>query len=517
VVAAAATLALPGAALAAKFSDGVTVGEISSKSAKVWGHANKAGKYKAEVATDKRFKHVEDTAKVKAKSSKDFTIQTKVKGLKPGKDHFYRFCKGKKCSQRGTFETAPKKSKSKTIHFAYTGDTDAARSDGQSEPYFGHFLSFKSMLAEHNDFNIHLGDTIYSDSEVPDSGPTAETRAAKWDKYLLNLGEANLTKLRKAAGFYSNWDDHEFINDFSVPEFGEQLYKAGEQAFRDFAPVNYSSKDGLYRTYRWGKNVELFFLDERSFRSAKVADSCINPSTNQPDLAPTATPDQRMLFSALIPSLSQPVSQACKDAINDPNRTMLGQRQYNEFLNDVQNSSARWKLVMNETPIQQFYGLPYDRWEGYAYERVQLLKDLQASGVKNLLFLTTDTHADFENVVRLRTYANDVAPTNAPAQPTDTPYHDYITGPVATGTFWEEIDNTTGTPNAGKLLSQVFFGPPPPVGVGMSCNQGDQFSYAEVSASKSEITVTYKDENGKPVFDTSGKQCGPYTTQLQGG
>ena len=34
---------------------------------------------------------------------------------------------------------------------------------------------------------------------------------------------------------------------------------------------------------------------------------------------------------------------------------------------------------MNEDPIQQFYGLPYDRWEGYAYERVKLLKALQSA------------------------------------------------------------------------------------------------------------------------------------------
>ena len=36
---------------------------------------------------------------------------------------------------------------------------------------------------------------------------------------------------------------------------------------------------------------------------------------------------------------------------------------------------------MNETPIQQFYALPYDRWEGYAYERVKLLNALQSANV----------------------------------------------------------------------------------------------------------------------------------------
>ncbi len=510
VLGAIGSLALPAAASAAKFADGVAVGEVSAKSAVVWAHATGNGKYTAKVARDKRFKQVEDRAKVKAKDSKDLTLQKKLSGLKPGKKHFYRFCKSGKCSERGKFRTAPKGKQSKTVRFAYSGDYDAARSDGQQEPYWGHFLALNAMRGEGNDFNVLLGDTIYSDSEVPDSGPAALTKAEKWAKYQLNLGEPNLTKLRKSAGTYSNWDDHEFINDFSVPEDGEQIYKAGQKAFRDYAPVSFSQKEGLYRSYRWGKNLEMFFLDERSFRSAKASESCINPASGAPDLAPTATPGQRALFSALIPSLTEPVSQACKNAINDPSRTMLGQHQLKEFVDDVDDSKARWKVVMNETPIQQFYGLPYDRWEGYAYERVQLLDELESRGINDLVFLTTDTHAAFENVVRTRTFKNDVAPANAGSQPHDTPYHDEIIGPVGTANFWLEIDDTVDRPGAGELFSKLFFTPQPPVGVGMSCDQGGENSYAEVEARKSSLTVSYKDENGAPVENTSGDVCGPY-------
>ena len=92
------------------------------------------------------------------------------------------------------------------------------------------------MRDEKNDFNIHLGDTIYSDSEVG-GVPPALTVEEKWEKYRLNISEPNLYRLRKSAGFYSHWDDHEFINDFSIPEDGEQLYRAGVKAFRNYAPV----------------------------------------------------------------------------------------------------------------------------------------------------------------------------------------------------------------------------------------------------------------------------------------
>ena len=521
-------LFLPAAASAAKFTFGVTAGEITSKSARIWGHATNKGRVKAEVAKDKRFRKLEDRAKVKAKKSKDLTVQKTMRRLKPGRKHYYRFCSGKRCSEKGVFETAPKPKSSKTIRFAYSGDTDAKPNAGQTEPFWGHMLAFKSMLEEKNDFNIHLGDTMYSDSEVPEPGPFALSRAQKWAKYRLNLGEPNLTKLRRSAGFYSHWDDHEFIDDFSpnqdsftptgttepVTLDGEKLYEAGQRAFRDYAPVTYSDKSGIYRTFRWGKNLELFFLDERSFRSAEawVGGACDNPAIGLPDIAPTVPQSTRNAFAALDPSVAQPVSQACKDAINDPNRTMLGKRQYNRFIDDVDSSKARWKLVVNEVPIQQVFatGTAYDDWTGYAFERVRLLEELQSRGVDHLAFLTTDNHGALENVVRLRTFADEVAPSNAPAQPQDTPYQDYVIGPVAAKTLWQELDDFLGIPGGGELISERFLTPDPPTGVGMSCDQGDTNSYAEVTVRKESVTIEYKDENGGPVLDTSGDQCGPY-------
>ena len=131
------------------------------------------------------------------------------------------------------------------------------------------------------------------------------------------------------------------------------------------------------------------------------------------------------------------------------------------FLNAVTHSTAKWKVVMNETPMQQFYALPYDRWEGYAHERLQLLNTLQNKNTDHLVFLTTDTHAGFANVVRERTLSGDSAPLNAPTTaPVDTPYQDFIIGPVGTKPFWEEIDDVTGSSGSGQAISNAFFKPP---------------------------------------------------------
>ena len=72
------------------------------------------------------------------------------------------------------------------------------------------------------------------------------------------------------------------------------------------------------------------------------------------------------------------------------------------FTKAIQASTATWKVIVNEVPVQQYYALPYDRWEGYAAERERLLRFLQAN-VKNVVFLTTDTHANLVNEVRSRT------------------------------------------------------------------------------------------------------------------
>ena len=99
----------------------------------------------------------------------------------------------------------------------------------------------------------------------------ARTVAAEVAEVPARARRAGPAALRAAAGLYSHWDDHEFINDFSRPEHGEAIYRAGVEAFRDYAPVDVlSRRRGLYRTFRWGKHLELFFLDERSFRSAKA-------------------------------------------------------------------------------------------------------------------------------------------------------------------------------------------------------------------------------------------------------
>mgnify|MGYP000191507289 CR=1 FL=1 len=222
------------------------------------------------------------------------------------------------------------------------------------------------------------------------------------------------------------------------------------------------------------------------------------------DLAPTAPQAVRDAFASLAPPLRNPVSQACLDAIADPARTMLGARQYAVLTRAIARSTATWKVVVNEVPIQQYYALPYDRWEGYENERQKVLSALK--GMPNTVFITTDVHATLANDARLRTLG--------PGGPENSGILDVTVGPAATANFALEIDDAVGIPGAGNLVDNLFFEPQPPSGIGMQCSVMDQFSYGAVEVTSSQLTITPKGIDGAPLTSSDGP-CGPFVLNYQ--
>jgi alkaline phosphatase D len=507
VAAMSALLALPSAASAA-FTLGVASGEIRSTTAQVWGHSTTGGPVIAELSLRRSFIGPKATHTLIARATNDNNVQVVWTGLLPNRTYYYRFVKGSLRSQIGTFHSAPSATANQTIRFALSGDADAQKAPGATAPFYNRFEVYRRMALEHNTFNVNMGDTIYSDSEVPGAGALATTVAQKWAKYRQNLALPNLANFRGATGLYSHWDDHEFVNDYTRFENGSAIYASGVKAFRDYAPVHYTASEGLYRSFRWGANLEVFFLDERSFRSAKapVGGACTNGGRE--DLAPTAPQNVRNIFAALVPSLRNPPPPYCLTRLYAPNRTMLGPAQYARFTRAVDASTARFKVIMNEVPIQQFFALPYDRWEGYEFERIRLVNFLR-NNVKNVVFLTTDDHANLINGVHLRTLG--------PQGPDDNKgIFEFTTGPVATMSFSKEISGPGGAnnPNAGSLVTKLFFLGNPPNGLAMRCAATDVFSYLEVSVNRFVMRFTPKDGSGRlvtqPQATPANKACGPF-------
>ncbi len=333
------------------------------------------------------------------------------------------------------------------------------------------------MASANNDFNVNLGDIMYSDSAVA-GVPPALSLTDKWAKYRLNLTYPHLRNLRSKAGLFNMWDDHEFVDNFNRPQHGEELFEAGKKAFVDYNPVRFKSATGLYSRVRWGRNLEVFLLDERAFRSAPASQdpACTNPATGRPDPLPTLPQRLREVLGPQVGLPPQARRHRVRRVQGGHQRSRRGRcsgrPQMQAFRNAISRSTATFKVVVNAVPIQQTFFDPFDRWEGYNADRVGLLNFLRTR-VRNVVFLTTDFHANMINNVRLGTFPEE-------GNSIDTGFVDFVTGPVALKTFAVDTDLKTGTPGASEAIRQ-FLKAPRPLGLGMRCAALDVYSYMQVS------------------------------------
>jgi alkaline phosphatase D len=123
----------------------------------------------------------------------------------------------------------------------------------------------------------------------------------------------------------------------------------------------------LYRRIRMGSNVELFLLDERQYRD-----------------------DQPCNDALFVP---------CPEAESEP-RKYLGERQLSWLKRRLRASGGTWKLIANQLMIMaidtpQGSAVGKDSWDGYGYERRDLLRYVSDKGIRNLAFLTGDVHTFF--------------------------------------------------------------------------------------------------------------------------
>jgi len=127
----------------------------------------------------------------------------------------------------------------------------------------------------------------------------------------------------------------------------------GSAAYVDYQPLVNAEK--LYRSARWGRHLEIFFLDTRSYRQANL----------DPDAG--AYP-----------------------------KTMLGDEQRRWLIDGLVRSKATWKVIVSSVPLSIPTG--GDGWadggtrQGFERELVAMFTGLRAVQVRNLVWLTTDVH-----------------------------------------------------------------------------------------------------------------------------
>lgn len=277
----------------------------------------------------------------------DFSVQVLIKNLQPGTQYE---CKVEAASPNssvitatlsGSFKTASSAKLSKAVHFMVT---TCHEYDHQDDPNGGGFKIYKHMQKLQPDFMVHTGDVIYYDQKAKDI-PLAYWH---WQRM---FGLSNCIDFYKQVPCYFMKDDHDtWMNDcdpLTESRFmGKFTFQQGVEIFKQQVPMGKKP----YRTFRWGKDLQIWLPEGREFRSKN-------------------------------------------DSPDGPDKSIWGKEQMNWFKNSFASSYATFKLVITATPI-----VGPDRPQkndnhankGFAFEGAEIRKFL--ANHKNVFIICGDRH-----------------------------------------------------------------------------------------------------------------------------
>ena len=152
------------------------------------------------------------------------------------------------------------------------------------------------------DFFVHTGDIEYYDKPGPIATNVALARF-KWNRlYGLPFERA----FQNVTGSYFIKDDHDTLKNDAWPgqTYGDLTWEQGLAIFKEQFPLDKKT----YRTIRWGKDLQIWLVEGRDFRS------------------PNTMPD-------------------------GPDKTIWGEEQKQWFFKTVEASDATFKILISPTPL----------------------------------------------------------------------------------------------------------------------------------------------------------------------
>jgi alkaline phosphatase D len=390
-----------------------------------------------ELSTTESFKAYRRISGPIAFQSSDFTARID-QAVPPDQQIFYRVIFQDLNNSRirsepvyGRFKSPP--SMPRDVLFAWSGDV-AGQGWGINLEWGGMRI-FESIRRLNPDFFIHSGDTIYADgpilSEVKlsdgrlwknvvtdEKSKVAETLNEFRGNYRYNLLDENLKRFNAEVPTIVQWDDHEVRNNWYpgqrltderyVVKECDVLAVRGRRAFLEYNPIRLSGSAGgrIYRTAHYGPLVDVFVLDERSYRGPNTA----NRQTKQ-----------------------------------NPETRFFGVGQLSWLKRDLQLSRATWKVIASDMPIGLIVKDGNTAFEnaangdgpalGRELEIADLLSFIKLQGIKNVIWLTADVHY---------AAAHHYHPSRAQYSEFS-PFWEFVAGPLNAGTFGPGVlDDTFG-------------------------------------------------------------------------
>jgi alkaline phosphatase D len=267
-----------------------------------------AGRLRVRFGTEESLANAKSTDWAKVGGDSDFAHQFPLADLKPATTYFYAIDSAPDgaggaaggaahASLTGRFRTAPASSAAAAITFCVVTCQMYADLD---DPAGFHMYPMIAKLDPH--FVVFTGDNVYYDSEAPQATSPALARY-HWERMYSLPRHVEL--LRGVASYWEK-DDHDTLNNDCVPggKMGELTFAEGQKIFRQQCPIG----EKIYRTFRWGKDVQIWLTDGRDFRSKRKG-------------------------------------------ADGPDKTIWGAEQKAWFKKTVAESDATWKVLISPTPI----------------------------------------------------------------------------------------------------------------------------------------------------------------------
>jgi alkaline phosphatase D len=273
-----------------------------------------------------------------------FTHQFKLSGLSAGTKYellVEASPKGKKvsASMEGKFATAQAPDVPAEVNFIVTTGTSYPDVDSDMGYKF-----YNSSLKLDPDFFVHTGDIVYYDG----AAKTADLARWHWDR--MYSYPNNINYHRQVTSYFIK-DDHDTWRNDCYPGMetkfmGEFTYEEGTAIFLYEVPMG----DKTYRTIRWGKDLQIWLVEGRDYRSQNIMPDGLE-------------------------------------------KTIWGKEQMGWLKSTIESSDATYKVLISPTPIVgPDRGNKNDNHAniGFKYEG-DLVRDY-LSGQKNLVTVCGDRH-----------------------------------------------------------------------------------------------------------------------------
>ena len=200
-----------------------------------------------------------------AESANDFTVQIPLSKLKPGTKYQFQLeavpdDSGDQSLVQGEFKTAFDPGEAVPVNLTTSTCQYFWNYDDKNRG----FKTYDAMRQLKPDFFVHTGDYVYYDR----IGPLATNMEKARHKWHAMDGWASIREFYQQVPIYMLKDDHDLLKDDVYPDtspLGEFTLEQGLKVWRENVPL----KDKPYRTFRWGKDLQIWLVEGREFRTPK--------------------------------------------------------------------------------------------------------------------------------------------------------------------------------------------------------------------------------------------------------